>query len=56
MKTVFDLCDNHFYNPQNLPTLDERAIRLQRMIDLVDSVSVSTPELAKLIQGKQRPL
>ena len=54
VKTVFDLCDNHFYNPDRLPALTKRAERLQRMIDLVDIVSVSTPEVGKLIQGKEQ--
>lgn len=49
VKTVFDLSDNHFYNPNDLPSLRRRAERLRRMIDTVDAVSVSTPELAKLI-------
>lgn len=49
-KTVFDLCDNHFYNPDNLPELRERAERLGRMIRAVDAVSVSTPELGKWIE------
>ena len=52
VKTVFDLCDNHFYNPGDLPELRERAERLRRMISAVDAVSVSTPELAKLIDGR----
>ena len=51
-KTVFDLCDNHFYNPGDLPEMRQRAERLRRMISAVDAVSVSTPELAKLIEGR----
>jgi hypothetical protein len=43
VRTVFDLCDNHFVGPA------ERAERLRRMIDRVDAVTVSTPELAKAI-------
>ncbi len=50
VKTVFDLSDNHFYNPDDLPGLRERAERLRRMIRVVDAVSVSTSELAKLIE------
>ena len=52
-KTVLDLCDNHFYNPYDCPELHQREERLQTMIDIVDIVSVSTPELAKLIKSKQ---
>jgi hypothetical protein len=50
VKTVFDLSDNHFYNPDDLPALRKRAARLCRMIETVDAVSVSTPELGKLIK------
>lgn len=53
IKTVLDLCDNEFYNPHNCPKLRQKGEQLQRMIDTVDMVSVSTPELAKLIKGKQ---
>lgn len=51
VKTVFDLCDNHFYNPEDLAPLRERAGRVRRMIKAVDAVTVSTPELGKLIEG-----
>lgn len=51
VKTIFDLCDNHFYTSNGLPALRERAEKLRRMISTVDAVSVSTPELAKLIEG-----
>ncbi len=51
--TVFDLCDNHFYYRLDDPlALAERSERLQKMIDLVDIISVSTPELKKLIYSK----
>jgi len=50
VKTVFDLSDNHFFNPDDVPALRERAERLGRMIKVVDAVSVSTPELGKLIE------
>jgi hypothetical protein len=39
---VFDLCDNHFYNPNNSPVRAARADRLRRMIGLADVVTVST--------------
>ncbi len=51
-RVVFDLCDNHFYNPEGRPDLEERVGRLQEMIDRADVVSVSTPEMAKLIDSK----
>ena len=47
--TIFDLCDNHFYDPESRPEFHERADRLRRMIDAVDAVTVSTPQLAELI-------
>ncbi len=50
-KLVFDLCDNHFYNPDDAPKLRDRTQRLQEMIDLMDAVSVSTSEIAKLIRN-----
>ena len=50
VKLVFDLCDEHFYNPDGNPELAERAQRLRAMIDLVDVVSVSVPTLADVVQ------
>jgi hypothetical protein len=52
--TVFDLCDNQFQNQLNdTPSvLSDRRERLQKMIDSVDMISVSTPELKKVIGSK----
>lgn len=51
--TVFDLCDNHFYYRLDDPVaLVKRQEKLQKMIDIVDVISVSTPELKKLISSK----
>jgi hypothetical protein len=47
VRIVFDLCDNHFYNPEESAELAERAGRLRRMIDLADAVTVSSPLLAE---------
>jgi hypothetical protein len=55
-RVVFDLCDNHFYNPDDLAKLRERADRLQRMLELADVVSVSTEPLRELVPGKQTVL
>lgn len=52
IKTVFDLCDNHFYVPVKNTFFTERSERLQKMVEAVDWVTVSTPELAKLIKNK----
>lgn len=51
VKTVFDLCDNLFVYPDT--TDSQRAKLLNKMIDVVDVVSVSTPEVEKLIQSKK---
>jgi hypothetical protein len=49
VKTVLDLCDNHFYNPADDPVLTKRAERLQRMLDIVDHVTISTGALAEIL-------
>ncbi len=51
VRIVFDLCDNHFHNPDGRPELAERAGRLGRMIELADAVTVSSPGLADLVQN-----
>lgn len=51
-RLIFDLCDNHFYNPTDDPAVAEKVERLKRMLDLVDAVTVSSPEIAKLITTK----
>lgn len=54
--TVLDLCDNHLYNPAGRPDYAERAARLLRMIDAVDLVTVSTPELGKTLPRDECPV
>jgi len=49
-KVVFDLCDNHYYNPDNSPSLAERASRLSRMVEVCDAVIVSSTELKKYVK------
>lgn len=49
-RIVFDLCDNHFYNPDDRPDVMERVDRLRRMIHLADAVTVSSPILADLVE------
>ena len=51
--TVFDLCDNHFYNPTGSEALAARAGRLRRMIETADFVTVSTPEIGKLVPDRE---
>jgi hypothetical protein len=51
--TIFDLCDNHFfYRLEDPDALVERTEKLQKMLDLVNVISVSTPELQKIIKFK----
>ncbi len=51
--TVFDLCDNHFYNPTGSPVLAARAERLREVIEQSDTITVSTAEIGKLIPGRK---
>lgn len=51
-RLLFDLCDNHFWNPTDDPDVARRVDRLHEMIDLVDAVTVSSTEIAKLITTK----
>lgn len=51
--TIFDLCDNHFfYRLEDPDALVERTEKLQKMLDLANVISVSTPELQKTIKLK----
>lgn len=52
VRVVFDLCDNHSYNPEGIPWIAERAERLRRMIDQADVVTVASPELLPLVGSK----
>jgi hypothetical protein len=49
-KVVLDLCDNHFYNPDDIPWMTERAQRLSRMIDVCHAVIVSSTELRRYVE------
>lgn len=51
-KIVFDLCDNHFYNPGASHRLAQRAERVQRLVDLADVVTVSTPQVGHLVGAR----
>lgn len=48
IKVFFDLCDNHFYNPNGSPELAERAERLKKMVSLADEIIVSNEALGEL--------
>ena len=51
---IFDICDNHFYNPYNLEKFNLVRIRLLQMLDVADLVVTSTDTLAKVLccEGK----
>jgi hypothetical protein len=46
---VVDLCDNHFYNPGDVPELAQAGAELRRMLRLADHLIASTPEVAALM-------
>jgi hypothetical protein len=50
-RVIFDLCDNHFYNPDSRPELTERATRLRAISKLADAVSISSPKLEELVDN-----
>jgi glycosyltransferase involved in cell wall biosynthesis len=49
-KVIFDLCDNHFAYSKSDPSHSNRIARLSAIINIADTVSVSTVELSKLIE------
>lgn len=51
-KVIFDLCDNHFYNPAADPAVAQRAERLRQMVDLCSAVTTPSPELAATVAPK----
>ena len=48
-KTILDLCDNHFYNPFDLPAYTTAKTNMLQMLDIVDEVVCSTDALAEII-------
>lgn len=50
IKVIFDICDNHFYNPNSLAEYSELRARLLEMIGIADLVTFSTDALAKEIK------
>ncbi|MEA2900150.1 MAG: hypothetical protein QOH36_37 [Actinomycetota bacterium] len=53
VKTIVDVCDNFFYNPEGLPQMAERASRLREMVDAADGVTVSVDGLADLLAPRR---
>jgi hypothetical protein len=59
VKVVVDLCDNHFYNPGDVPALTQAGVDLRRMLRLADQLVASTPEVATIMAaeaGADRPI
>ena len=51
-RVLLDLCDDHFYNPQDLPKYRQLRQDLLAMIALSDQVICSTPVLAGAVQAE----
>ena len=50
IRIIFDLCDNHFYNPRDLKYWKKAGERLRRIMALADELVVSTEALAEVIK------
>jgi hypothetical protein len=53
-RIVLDLCDNHFYNPNDTEELRGAAARLRLMLGEVDAVVASTDEMASVLRREIR--
>ena len=53
-RPLLDLCDNHFWVPDDAPHLQELADELRRMLELVDGVSVASEALRDVV-ARERP-
>ncbi|MGZ8363603.1 MAG: hypothetical protein ACXW3D_06845 [Caulobacteraceae bacterium] len=49
-RVVFDLCDNHFYNPYDLPKYRKAREHILDMLSIADSVVCATPALAAVLR------
>jgi hypothetical protein len=49
-RVVFDLCDNHFYNPKNVPKYQQVREELLDMLSLAQQVVCTTPLLADIVR------
>ncbi len=52
VRIVFDLCDNHFYNPNELVSLREAQDPLRRMMALADGLVASTEAMAEVMRSE----
>ena len=50
-RVILDLCDDHFFNPSDLPKYREAREGLLAMIAICDKVVCSTPVLARSVQA-----
>lgn len=46
---IFDICDNHFYNPYHLEKFKTVREQLLKMLHIADSIVASTPALAEVL-------
>jgi len=56
---VLDLCDNHFYNPNDVAELRMAALRLRRMAATADALVAATEAMADVLRheiGRDRPV
>jgi len=59
-RVVFDICDNHFYNPFELPRYERARAEILEMMSIANQVTCTTEALASIITeetgGKVRPI
>jgi hypothetical protein len=59
-RVVFDICDNHFYNPFELPRYQRARDEILQMMSIANQVTCTTEALASIITeetaGKVRPV
>jgi hypothetical protein len=54
-RVLLDLCDNHFYNPKNLPIYAAAARDLRIMAELANRIICCSPALAEVIREELSP-
>jgi hypothetical protein len=59
-RVVFDICDNHFYNPFELPRYERARAEILEMMSIANQVTCTTEALASIITeetgGRVRPV
>lgn len=55
VRTILDLSDNHFYNPQSLPDYVAAASNMRAMCGLVDRVICCSAHLAQVVAQEAKP-